>query len=194
MPPTLPATDSASTAGQINTPPSIGFQARFLDDCGIVFGESPVTHKSAIVTGATSGLGRATALRLARDGFQILAVGRDADALASVAADITAAGGTAASWAADVTSADAPRQIVEAARAAHGGIDALVNAAGIIASGSVMETSDDDWDTMMNINVRGPFRLLRHAAPALIARRGAVVNVSSVAGLRAFPGIASYAV
>jgi len=153
-----------------------------------------VTHKSAIVTGATSGLGRATAVRLARDGFQILAVGRDADALASVTADIKAAGGTAASCVADVTSDDAPQRIVDAAFAACGGIDALVNAAGIIASGSVMDTTDDGWDTMMNINVRAPFRLLRQAASSLIARKGAVVNVSSVAGLRAFPGIASYAV
>jgi NAD(P)-dependent dehydrogenase (short-subunit alcohol dehydrogenase family) len=146
------------------------------------------------VTGATSGLGRATAVRLARDGFQILAVGRDADALASVTADIKAAGGTAASCVADVTSDDAPQRIVDAALAACGGIDALVNAAGIIASGSVMDTTDDGWDTMMNINVRAPFRLLRQAASSLIARKGAVVNVSSVAGLRAFPGIASYAV
>ena len=153
-----------------------------------------MTHKSAIVTGATSGLGRATALRLVRDGFQILAVGRDADALASVTADIKAGGGAAASCVADVTSDDAPQRIVDAALAACGGIDALVNAAGIIASGSVMDTTDDGWDTMMNINVRAPFRLLRQAAPSLIARKGAVVNVSSVAGLRAFPGIASYAV
>jgi NAD(P)-dependent dehydrogenase (short-subunit alcohol dehydrogenase family) len=150
--------------------------------------------QSAIVTGATSGLGRATAMRLSRDGFQVLAVGRDADALASVTADIKTAGGAAASCVADVTSDDAPQRIIDAALAAYGGIDALVNAAGIIASGSVMDTTDDGWDTMMNINVRAPFRLLRQAAPSLIARKGAVVNVSSVAGLRAFPGIASYAV
>jgi len=150
--------------------------------------------KSAIVTGATSGLGRATALRLVRDGFQILAVGRDVDALGSVAADIQAAGGAAVSCVADVTTDDAPQRIVDGASAAFGGIDALVNAAGIIASGSVMDTTDDGWDTMMNINVRAPFRLLRQAASSLIARKGSVVNVSSVAGLRAFPGIASYAV
>src|SRR5262245_34023502 len=153
-----------------------------------------VNTKSAIVTGATSGLGRATALRLVRDGFQILAVGRDTRALASVTAEIQAAGGTATSCIADVTSDEAPRRIVDAALAACGGIDALVNAAGIIASGSVMDTTDDGWDTMMNINVRAPFRLLRQAAASLIARKGSVVNVSSVAGLRAFPGIASYAV
>ena len=151
---------------------------------------------TAIVTGATSGLGRATALRLARDGFAILAVGRDSDALASVTAEIQAAGGVATVCVADVTADDAPRAIVAAALDAGGGagIDALVNAAGIIASGTVMETSDADWDAMISLNVRAPFRLIREASAALIASKGAVVNVSSVAGLRAFPGVASYAV
>ncbi|HUF48286.1 MAG TPA: SDR family oxidoreductase, partial [Vicinamibacterales bacterium] len=73
-------------------------------------------------------------------------------------------------------------------------LDAVVNAAGIIASGSVVETTDEGWDAMMAINVRAPFRLMRAAAAALISRKGAIVNVSSVAGLRAFPGLASYCV
>ena len=153
-----------------------------------------MSTKSAIVTGATSGLGRATALRLSREGFQILAVGRDMGALDAVTRDIRAAGGSATTCVADVTASDAPRVIVGAALSAFGGVDALVNAAGIIASGSVMDTTDAGWDAMMDINVRAPFRLIREAAPSLIARKGAVVNVSSVAGLRAFPGVASYAV
>ena len=153
-----------------------------------------MTDKSAIVTGATSGLGRATALRLARDGFAILAVGRDETALSSVTAAIQDAGGTATSCVADVTTDDAPGAIVAAALGAYSGIDALVNAAGIIASGAVMDTTDAGWDAMMAINVRAPFRLLREASASLISRKGSVVNVSSVAGLRAFPGVASYAV
>src|SRR5207342_1834289 len=68
------------------------------------------------------------------------------------------------------------------------------NAAGIIASGSVTETSDDGWDAMLDVNVRAPFRLIRQAAGSLAERRGAVVNVSSVAGVRAFPGLVSYCV
>ena len=150
--------------------------------------------RAAIVTGASSGLGGATARRLSRDGFAVLAVGRDPKALTDVVNELAAAGGRAAALAADVTTDDAPRAIVEAAIAEFGGIDALVNAAGVIASGSVMDTTDDGWDAMMNVNVRAPFRLIREAAQALAARKGAVVNVSSVAGLRAFPGIASYAV
>ena len=150
--------------------------------------------RAAIVTGASSGLGRATARRLSRDGFAVLAVGRDPQALPRIVEEIAAAGGRAASLAADVTAADAPRAIVAAAISEFGGIDALVNAAGVIASGSVMDTTDDGWDAMMDVNVRAPFRLIRESAQALAARKGAVVNVSSVAGLRAFPGIASYAV
>lgn len=148
----------------------------------------------AIVTGASSGIGRATALRLARETVQILAVGRDEAALSDVCRQIEQAGGRALAHAVDVTRNDAPRAIVARARESFGGIDALVNAAGIIASGGVAETTDENWDAMLDLNVRAPFRLIREAATALIERRGAVVTVSSVAGPRAFPGLASYCV
>lgn len=150
--------------------------------------------RAAIVTGASSGIGRATALRLARDGFGVLAVARDAAALNAVRAEIESAGGRAVTLEADVTAADAPGAILAQARAAFGGVDALVNAAGVIASGSVMDTTDAGWDAMMDVNVRAPFRLMREAIDALADRRGAVVNLSSVAGLRSFPGLVSYAV
>jgi NAD(P)-dependent dehydrogenase (short-subunit alcohol dehydrogenase family) len=151
-------------------------------------------ERAAIVTGASSGIGRATALRLARDGFGVLAVARDAAALAAVRAEIEGAGGRAATLVADVTAADAPATIVSQALAAFGGVDALINAAGVIASGSVTDTTDAGWDAMMDVNVRAPFRLMREALDALALRRGAVVNLSSVAGLRSFPGLVSYAV
>jgi NAD(P)-dependent dehydrogenase (short-subunit alcohol dehydrogenase family) len=136
----------------------------------------------------------ATAKRLARDGFSILAVGRDEKVLSGICADITNAGGRAVPFVADVTSEPGPRAIVARALETFGGIDALVNAAGVIASGSVADTTDAAWDAMMAVNVRAPFRLIREAGQSLIKSRGAVVNVSSVAGLRAFPGVASYAV
>jgi NAD(P)-dependent dehydrogenase (short-subunit alcohol dehydrogenase family) len=150
--------------------------------------------RAAIVTGASSGIGRASARRLAADGFAVLAVGRDTAALDAVCAAIAAAGGRAEALVADVTSADVPGRIVTRVEAAFGGLDALVSAAGVIASGGVAETSDEVWDTMMNVNARAPFRLLRAAVPALTARKGAVVHVSSVNGLRAFPGVAAYCV
>jgi NAD(P)-dependent dehydrogenase (short-subunit alcohol dehydrogenase family) len=150
--------------------------------------------RTAIVTGASSGLGKATSLRLARDGFAVLAVGRDQTALAAVCVEIERAGGKARPFVANVTAPDGPMAIVGAAIKEFGGIDALVNGAGVIASGSVADTTDAGWDAMMDVNVRAPFRLIREAAASLTERRGAVVNISSVAGLRAFPGIASYAV
>ena len=151
-------------------------------------------ERAAIVTGASSGIGRAAAMRLGSDGFAVLAVGRKHDALEKVCAEIRQAGGRAEPFVADVTSAEGPGAIVGRALETFGGIDALVNAAGVIASGSVADTTDDGWDAMMAVNVRAPFRLIREASASLISRRGAVVNVSSVAGLRAFPGVASYAV
>ena len=147
----------------------------------------------ALVTGASSGIGRAAAKRLAADGFRILAVARDGDALTAVCAEITAAGGRAEPHAADVTATAAPQALVARAMT-HGGIDAIVNAAGIIASGGVAETTDEGWDAMMDVNVRAPFRLIRAAVEPLAARKGSVVNVSSVAGLRAFPGLTAYCV
>jgi len=149
---------------------------------------------SAIVTGASSGIGRAAARKLATDGFSVLAVGRDKAALDAVCAEIAAAGGKAQAFIADVTAPGGPAAIVGAAAKAFGGVDALVNAAGIIASAGVAETTDEAWDTMLGINVRAPFRLIREASSALIERKGSVVNVSSVAGPRAFPGVAAYCV
>lgn len=148
----------------------------------------------AIVTGASSGIGRAACLRLAADAMAILAVGRDAEALRSVCEGVQAAGADAEALVADVTTPDAPARIVDAALAKWDGIDALVNAAGIIASGSLTDTTDEAFDTMMHVNLRASFRLIRAAAPSLAAREGAVVNLSSVAGTRAFPGLLAYCV
>jgi NAD(P)-dependent dehydrogenase (short-subunit alcohol dehydrogenase family) len=150
--------------------------------------------QQVIVTGASSGIGRAVAVKFGRSRASVLAVGRDAAALDDVVGEIDQAGGKAAACVADVTDASAPDRIVAAALARFGALSALVNAAGIIGSGTVETTTDADWDAMMDINARAPFRLMRAAAPALIASRGSVVNVSSVTGLRAFPGVLSYCV
>ena len=150
--------------------------------------------RAGIVTGASSGIGRATTLRLAQDGDRILAVGRDKAALQAVCDEVTAGGGVALPFAADVTAADAPKRIVAEAMKQFGRIDILVNAAGIIASGTVSDTTDEAWDVMMDVNVRSPFRLLREASAELTRAKGAVVNVSSVTGTRAFPGVLAYCV
>jgi NAD(P)-dependent dehydrogenase (short-subunit alcohol dehydrogenase family) len=152
------------------------------------------TGKTVIVTGATSGIGRETAESFGREGASVVLVGRQPAVLADVEAAIRAGGGQAISCAADLTAADAPDRIVNAAVAAFGHIDVLVNAAGVIASGTLDATTDEIWDTMMAVNLRAPFRLMRAAAPHLTARKGSIVNVSSVNGLRSFPGVLAYCV
>jgi NAD(P)-dependent dehydrogenase (short-subunit alcohol dehydrogenase family) len=146
-----------------------------------------------IVTGATSGIGRAVVGRLARERSKLALVGRDAAALDAVRND-PAIGGDAHAIVADVTSADGPSRIVRTAVEALGGLDALVNAAGAFTAGPLQSTDDGSWDAMLDLNLRAPFRLMREAAPHLAASHGAIVNVSSVTGLRAFPGILAYCV
>lgn len=145
--------------------------------------------QTAIVTGASSGIGRAAALRLVRDGWRVLGVGRDSSALEVLGRE---AGPEFVPFQADVTADTAPVEIVTAAVRLGAPLAGLVQAAGIIGGGAVDATSDGAWDAMFALNVRAPFRLLREASPHLIAARGAVVHVSSVTGLRAFPGLASY--
>ncbi len=149
---------------------------------------------SIIVTGATSGIGRAAALEFVRRAGDVLLVGRNGGALEEVCGEASALSGRAVACQADVTAADAPDRIVAGAIEAFGQIDVLVNAAGVIATGTVEQTSDATWDSMMDVNVRAPFRLMRAAAPHLKMRKGSVVNVSSVNGLRAFAGVLAYCV
>jgi NAD(P)-dependent dehydrogenase (short-subunit alcohol dehydrogenase family) len=152
------------------------------------------TGKTVIVTGATSGIGRASAEAFGREGASLVVVGRQQDVLAEVEAAVRSGGGKAVACAVDVTATDAPTRIVNTAIDAFGYIDVVVNAAGVIASGPLEATTDEVWDTMMAVNLRAPFRLMREAAPHLKARKGTVVNVSSVNGLRSFPGVLAYCV
>jgi NAD(P)-dependent dehydrogenase (short-subunit alcohol dehydrogenase family) len=148
----------------------------------------------AIVTGATSGIGQAVARRFAQDRASLTLVGRDTAALDAITAELADSGCKARAIVADVTVPDAPTRIVAGALDAFGGLDALVNAAGVFAVGTMQATDDAAWDTMLDVNLSAPFRLMREAAPHLAASRGAIVNISSVAGLRSFPGIVAYCV
>lgn len=154
-----------------------------------------LSGRVAIVTGASSGIGRATAVALAEAGAELLAVGRDEAALDEVIVEIGQRGrGRAEAWVADVTRADAPAQIVSTALERFGRLDILVNAAGIIDTGTVETTTDEAWERMMAVNVTAPFALMRAAAGVMTDQEGAIVNVSSVTGARAFPGVLAYCV
>jgi NAD(P)-dependent dehydrogenase (short-subunit alcohol dehydrogenase family) len=156
--------------------------------------ERELEGRAALVTGASSGIGRATALLFAEAGARVALVGRSAGALAEVAGEIRARGGEAREVAADVTVEEDARRAVAEAVETFGGLDVLVNAAGGISNGTVETRALADWDAMMNVNLRSVFHLMQLAAPHLERRPGSVVNVSSVTGLRAFPGVLAYCV
>ena len=149
--------------------------------------------RAAIVTGAGSGIGADGARLLAEHGLAVALVGRRAEVLEQVAAEIEGRGGRAAVLAADLAEADAPRRIVAAALAALGSIDVLVNNAAHIWNGPLEAQSIEQFDRHYAVNVRAPFLLAQAALPAL--RRGAhpaIVNVSSSVGSIVKPGTMLY--
>jgi NAD(P)-dependent dehydrogenase (short-subunit alcohol dehydrogenase family) len=144
--------------------------------------------KVAIVTGATSGIGMATARKFAEQGGKVAAAGRKKEVLSKIA------GANIRTYAVDLLNERDTAGFVQKVREDFGGIDVLVNAAGIIANGTIENTSLADYDLMMNINVRSLFQLTQLALPSIIERKGNIVNVSSVTGLRAFPNVLAYCV
>ena len=139
--------------------------------------------KVAIVTGASSGIGRATAERLAAEGATVVAADRDAENLAATVDGITEAGGTAEARELDVADPDADRALVDEVAADHGRLDVLANVAGILRFAHAADHTRQDWDQMLAVNLSGPWFLMQAALPHLEATRGNVVNVASAAGL-----------
>jgi NAD(P)-dependent dehydrogenase (short-subunit alcohol dehydrogenase family) len=152
------------------------------------------TNKILLVTGATSGIGRATALRFAAAGAGIAAVGRNRAALNELRDEFAAPEKRFLAVEADLSLTGEAERVVASTVSHFGGIDVLVNAAGHIANGTIADTSLAAWDAMLQINLRAPFTLMQQALPAITERRGSIVNVSSVTGLRAFPGVLAYCV
>lgn len=150
--------------------------------------------KVVLVTGATSGIGRACALRFAGTGARVAAVGRNEKALKELSNEIGEASGTTLLIRADLSRPEEAERVVDQTVELAGRIDVLVNAAGHIATGTIEDTSLEAWDAMFNINLRAIFTLTQKAVPSLIESRGNIVNISSVTGIRAFPGVLAYCV
>jgi meso-butanediol dehydrogenase/(S,S)-butanediol dehydrogenase/diacetyl reductase len=151
--------------------------------------------RRVLVTGAASGIGRATALRLAAEGATVACLDRDAGGLASVAGEIRAAHGTAAArvHACDLLARAAVQPLVRAAVADLGGLDALCNVAGIGGFRLDHEQTLEDWDAILGVNLTGTWLVTQAALPALLASRGAVVNTASTAATDGTPYSSAYA-
>ena len=148
--------------------------------------------RSALVSGAGTGIGRATSLLLAESGYCVALVGRRPEPLDEVKDEITAQGGRAETISADVGAPDGAESAVAAALGAFGRLDTLICNHGVGASARVGDDTPEGWDSTLRINLTGPFLLARAAIPHLIASRGSIVNVSSTNGCQAGPGWASY--
>ena len=156
--------------------------------------EDSFAGKVVFVTGATSGIGHAVALKFAAASARVVALGRNQSALREVETAIKNAGGEPLTLAVDITKIGESQRAIDETVNRFGGLDVLVNAAGHISTGSIENTSLAAWDAMMNVNLRAVFQLMQIAAPYLIKTKGNIVNVSSVTGLRSFPGVLAYCV
>jgi 3-oxoacyl-[acyl-carrier protein] reductase len=148
---------------------------------------------AALVTGATEGIGRATAFALGRAGWRIGICARTAPKVQALVAELRAAGIDAAGAAGDVGVEPDAARIVRTIDAAIGPIDTLVNNAGVAVFKSFLEQTLDDWDRTMATNVRSLFLMTRAVLPGMIERRsGAIVNVASLAGKNGVKGATAY--
>ncbi|XP_059490425.1 3-oxoacyl-[acyl-carrier-protein] reductase FabG-like [Neocloeon triangulifer] len=151
--------------------------------------------KVVIVTGASSGIGAQTAVHFAKLGSQVVITGRNAENLEATKKKCIEAGAESNKIIlviGDVTKASDCKAIVQKAIDSFGRLDCLVNNAGILVPGSVEVATEDDYNKQMDANVKSVFLMTSEATPHLIASKGNVVNVSSVCGIRAFPGICVY--
>jgi NAD(P)-dependent dehydrogenase (short-subunit alcohol dehydrogenase family) len=149
----------------------------------------------ALITGASSGIGQATAGRLAAAGAAIAVTGRQAEPLQLLVEQVQQAGGQALAIVGDLQNDPAlPNRLIEDTLSRFGRLDILVNSAGMLGLGTIETTSLAAWDEMMQLNVRVVFELMQLAIPYLTQTTGNIVNVSSVTGVRSFPGVLAYCV
>jgi NADP-dependent 3-hydroxy acid dehydrogenase YdfG len=151
------------------------------------------TSGAVLITGASSGIGEATARHLASLGYPVVLGARRTDRLATIVDDITAAGGRADQRELDVTDLDSMQAFVRAGRELHSSVDVLVNNAGVMPLSTLNALRIDEWNQMIDVNLRGTLHGIAAALPAMEAQgRGHIVNVASVSGLRVDPTAAVY--
>jgi 3-oxoacyl-[acyl-carrier protein] reductase len=153
----------------------------------------PLAGKVAVVTGGTRGIGLAVARSLADDGASVVVSGRDPGRLENAAKELEGLGASALAVAADATKREDADRLVEAAKERFGRIDVLVNNAGITRDQLLVRMKDDDWDQVLDTNLRGVFLMTRAAGKVMMRQKsGRIVNVSSAAGAMGNAGQANY--
>lgn len=150
------------------------------------------TDTVALVTGASSGIGAATAVRLASEGAMVYGLGRDKEGLQATAASIEQAGGNCTMMSCDIANPQACREAVAACLDTFGGLDCLINCAGRHKFRALQDISDQDWLADLATNLGGTFFLSQAAMPALLERKGNIVNVGSLASVEGQPYSATY--
>ena len=152
-----------------------------------------VSGKVAIITGGGTGIGRACALALAREGAKVALAARRRDKLEAAAREIAAAGGEALALECDVTDKTSVERAVRAGEERFGKLHIIINSAGTVHVGSVEETSDDDWNHVISVNLTGTFLMSRAGVPALRrAGGGSIINIGSYLGIVAIKQRAAY--
>jgi 3-oxoacyl-[acyl-carrier protein] reductase len=150
-----------------------------------------LSGKTALVTGSTRGIGRAVAQALADSGARVAIVGRDKDKASAVASEV---GRGSMGFACDVSDSASVTQLIADVEKEFGGIDILVNNAGITRDNLVMRLKDDDWDQVLDANLKGAFLAIRAASRGMMKKRaGRIINMASIVGLTGNKGQANYA-
>jgi len=149
-------------------------------------------RKAVVITGAARGIGRAIALRFAREGVNVVLNYRESDP-SGLIEEIAALGVQCLPIQADVSSFEQAKCLIDSAHKEFGTIDYLINNAGITKDGLILKMSENDFDRVMDINLKGAFNTIRHVSPIMLKQRGgAIVNITSVAGTRGNAGQANY--
>jgi NAD(P)-dependent dehydrogenase (short-subunit alcohol dehydrogenase family) len=149
--------------------------------------------KTALITGAASGIGRGIATVYAREGARVIVVDRNAEAGREVVAEIAAAGGAARFEYADIAAADAVRDLMTRVRDQDGVLDILIPNAGIMICKTLEATSEEEWDRMHGVNLRGMFLTIKYGGPLVRRPGGVIITTGSIDGLYGAPENAAYA-
>jgi short-subunit dehydrogenase len=156
---------------------------------------STITNRTALITGASSGIGKATALAFAKAGINLALVGRDQDKLTAVAQAAEAVGVTAKTYVLDLSKLDRVSAKIAEIAAAHENLDILINNAGIAYTGSIADSPLSDWQKVIDLNLTSVFQCVQGILPHMRQRKyGVIVNVSSIAGKQVFPNWGIYSV